>query len=176
MDMATIEAAEALAPSHEALLGLAERYGTREIVVASAFLDLPEPAVRDDLDVNAAGVSDASDAPVGGDAAETGVSNSRRVRGPVEGAILQLTIHRVGATTQSTTSELLRGAQSESRESLLARAVQRIVAHVESGWKQANILRFGRESEMQIMVPLNSLADWVETRRQLRELAMINGT
>ncbi len=173
MDMATIEAAEALAPSHEALLGLAERYGTREVVVASAFLNLPEPAVRDDLDVNAAGVSDASDAPVGGDAQETGVSNSRRVRGPVEGANLQLIIHRVGAKTQSTTSEFLRGAQSESRESLLARAVQRIVAHVESGWKQANILRFGRESEMQIMVPLNSLADWVETRRRLRELAVV---
>ena len=67
----------------------------------------------------------------------------------------------------------MRGAQSESRESLLARAVQRIVAHVESGWKQANILRFGRESEMQIMVPLNSLADWVETRRRLRELAVV---
>ena len=172
MDMAAIEAAEALAPSHEALLGLAERYGTQEVVVALAFLDLPDPAVEDDLDVDAAGVSDASDAPLG-DAAETGLSNSRRVRGPVEGAILQLTIHRVGATTQSTTSELLRGAQSESMESLLARAVQRVVAHVESDWKQANMLRFGRENEMHIMVPLNSLADWVETRRRLRELAVV---
>jgi len=168
MDMAAIEAAEALAPSHEALLGLAERYGTQEVVVALAFLDLPDPAVEDDLEVDAAGVSGASDA-----AAETGLSNSRLVRGPVEGAILQLTIHRVGATTQSTTSELLRGAQSESRESLLARAVRRVVAHVESDWKQANMLRFGRENEMHIMVPLNSLADWVETRRRLRELAVV---
>ena len=67
----------------------------------------------------------------------------------------------------------MRGAQSESREKLLARAVRRVVAHIESTWKQANILRFGRESEMQIMVPINSLADWVETRRQLRELAVV---
>ena len=64
MDMAAIEAAEALAPSHEALLGLAERYGTREVVVSSAFLDLPDPAVENNLDVDAAGASDASDAPV----------------------------------------------------------------------------------------------------------------
>ena len=172
MDIAAIEAAEALAPSHEALLGLAERYGTQEVVVASVFLDLPDLAVEDDLNVDAAGVNDASDAPVD-DAAETDVSNSGRVRGPVEGTILQLTIHRVGATTLSTTSELLRGAQSESRESLLTRAVRRVVVHVENGWKQANMLRFGRENEMHIMVPLKSLADWVETRRRLRELAVV---
>ena len=51
--------------------------------------------------------------------------------------------------------------------------MRRVVAHIESTWKQANILRFGRESEMQITVPINSLADWVETRRQLRELAVV---
>ena len=173
MDMAAIEAAQALAPSREALLGLAERYGTQEVVVASAYLELPDRPVEDDLDVDGGDVGDASGVPLVDDAAETSGSNSRRVRGPVEGAILQLTIHRVGATTQSTTSELLRGAQSESRESLLARAVRRVVAHVEGGWKQANMLRFGLENEMHIMVPLKSLADWVETRRRLRELAVV---
>ena len=172
MDMAAIEVAEALAPSHKALLGLAERYGTREVVVSSAVLDIPGPALENDLDVDGASVSDANDIPMD-DAGETDESNSRPVRGPVEGASLRLIIHRLGATTQSTTSELLRGAQSESRENLLARAVRRVVAHIESTWKQANILRFGRESEMQIMVPINSLADWVETRRQLRELAVV---
>lgn len=172
MDMAAIEVAEALAPSHKALLGLAERYGTREVVVSSAVLDIPGPALENDLDVDGASVSDANDVPVD-HAGETGESNSRPVRGPVEGASLRLIIHRLGATTQSTTSELLRGAQSESREKLLARAVRRVVAHIESTWKQANILRFGRESEMQITVLINSLADWVETRRQLRELAVV---
>ncbi len=172
MDMAAIEAAQALTPSRDALLGLAERYGTQEVVVASAYLELPDQPVEDDLDVDGTGVSDVGGVPLD-DAAETDVSNSRRVRGPVEGAILQLTIHRVGAATQSTTSELLRGAQSESRESLLARAVRRVVAHVEGGWKQANILRFGRENEMHIVVPLESLSDWVDTRRRLRELAVV---
>lgn len=172
MDMAAIEAAQALAPSREALLGLAERYGTQEVVVASAYLELPDRPVEDDLDVDGVGVSDATGVPLD-EAAETGVSNSRRVRGPVEGAILQLTIHRVGAATQSTASELLRGAQSESRDSLLARAVGRVVAHIEGSWKQANMLRFGRENEMHIVVPLESLSDWIDTRRRLRELAVV---
>ena len=54
MDMAAIEVAEALAPSHKALLALAERYGTREVVVSSAVLNIPGPALENDLDVDGA--------------------------------------------------------------------------------------------------------------------------
>ena len=91
----------------------------------------------------------------------------------MEGAILQLTVHRVGAAAERTTLELLRGALSESRESLLARAVGRVMALVEGNWKQANMLRFGRENELRIAVPLNSLGDWVDMRRRLRDLAVV---
>ncbi|MDA1357425.1 MAG: DUF2066 domain-containing protein [Proteobacteria bacterium] len=172
MDMAAIEPSQALAPSREALFSLAERYGTQEVVVASAYLELPDWPVEDDPDVDGGNVSDAGGDP-SGDAAETDVASSPRVREPVEGAILQLTIHQVGAATPSPSTELLRGARGESREDLLARAVARVVAHIESGWKQANMLRFGHENEMRIVVPLESLSEWVETRRRLRELAVV---
>ena len=177
IDMAAMDAALAMAPSREALLGLAERYGTQEVVVASAYLELPEPPEPTAEGNSNDGITDVGDG-TGNDAervsvAETGISKSRRVRGPVEGAILQLTVHRVGAAAERTTRELLRGAPSDSRESLLARAVGRIMALVEENWKQANMLRFGRENELRIAVPLNSLGDWVDMRRRLRDLAVV---
>ena len=177
IDMAAMDAALAMAPSREALLGLAERYGTQEVVVASAYLELPEPPEPTAEGNSNDGITDVGDG-TGNDAervsvAETGISKSRRVRGPVEGAILQLTVHRVGAAAERTTLELLRGAPSESRESLLARAVGRVMALVEGNWKQANMLRFGRENELRIAVPLDSLGDWVDMRRRLRDLAVV---
>ena len=177
IDMAAMDAALAMAPSREALLGLAERYGTQEVVVASAYLELPEPPEPTAEGNSNDGITDVGDG-TGNDAervsvAETGTSKSRRVRGPVEGAILQLTVHRVGAAAERTTRELLRGAPSDSRESLLARAVGRGMALVEGNWKQANMLRFGRENELRIAVPLNSLGDWVDMRRRLRDLAVV---
>ncbi|HIM45102.1 MAG TPA: DUF2066 domain-containing protein [Alphaproteobacteria bacterium] len=177
IDMAAMDAALAMAPSREALLGLAERYGTQEVVVASAYLELPEPPEPTAEGNSNDGITDVGDG-TGNDAervsvAETGISKSRWVRGPVEGAILQLTVHRVGAAAERTTRELLRGAPSDSRESLLARAVGRVMALVEGNWKQANMLRFGRENELRIAVPLNSLGDWVDMRRRLRDLAVV---
>ena len=177
IDMAAMDAALAMAPSPEALLGLAERYGTQEVVVASAYLKLVEPPEPTAEGNSNDGITDVGDG-TGNDAervsvAETGISKSRRVRGPVEGAILQLTVHRVGAAAERTTRELLRGAPSDSRESLLARAVGRVMALVEGNWKQANMLRFGRENELRIAVPLNSLGDWVDMRRRLRDLAVV---
>ena len=174
MDMAALDPAQALAPSREAILQLAGRYGTEEVVVASAYLELPAvqpPAAQEESNSDGvAGDSDSDDAEVDG----TGLLTSRHVRGPVEGAILQLTVHRVGVAGERTTSELLRGGPSESRKDLLARAVARVLAQVEGGWKQANMLRFGRENELRIVVPLNTLSDWVEMRRRLREMAVVD--
>ena len=166
MDMAAIRPSEALAPSREALMRLAGRYGTEEITVASAYLQLaepPPPLFDGDLDAE------------GGDAAgtATGLTDKRRVRGPVEGAILQLTVHRVGVAAEQTTSELLRGTPSDSLQDLLARAVKRVLAQVEGGWKQANMLRFGRQNKLRIVVPLTGLSDWVEMRHRLGELAVV---
>jgi hypothetical protein len=174
VDMGAIRPGEALAPSREALMRLAERYGTEEIIVASAYLQLPQPSqAESDPDVDDGDAAGAGDAESAETTAANGLTESRRVRGPVEGAILQLTVIRVGVGGERMTSELLRGAPSESREDLLARAVMRVLTQVEGGWKQANMLRFGRENKLRIVVPLSGLADWVEMRRRLGELAVV---
>jgi hypothetical protein len=74
---------------------------------------------------------------------------------------------------EQTVRELLRGSPGESKADLLGRAVGRVVAQVEGGWKQANMLRFGRENKLRIIVPLTGLSDWVEMRRRLSELAVV---
>ena len=180
MDMGAVSVAEALAPVRKPLLALAERYGSEEVVVVAASLQLPaaeleEPAPSDltaELDV-ADGVSQEA-----GNAAEQAapagdLPTARHVRGPVEGTILQLTVHRIGVAGEQTVRELLRGSPGESKADLLGRAVGRVVAQVEGSWKQANMLRFGRENKLRIIVPLTGLSDWVEMRRRLSELAVV---
>jgi len=181
MDMAAIQAGEALAPTREALLSLGGRYGTQDVVVASAFLELPEPPAQDireerennDTAVDAVDAFDTAGSSELDQVAEIVATTGRRVRGPVEGAILQLTVHRVGTAAEGTTGELLRGAPSESLELFLARAVGRVVTLVEGSWKQANTLRFESENVLLIAVPLKSLMDWVDIRRRLRDLAVV---
>ncbi|PPR26942.1 MAG: hypothetical protein CFH38_00416 [Alphaproteobacteria bacterium MarineAlpha10_Bin1] len=181
MDMGAVSAAEAQSPLREALLRLAQRYGADEIVVAVASLRLSDERVEtgqgtEDGTENGTeeGTEDRGAEPTGQSAAdETEPSVSRRVRGPVEGAILQLTVHRVGVAGEQSASELLRGAPAESKADLLSRAVGRVIAQVEGGWKQANILRFGRENKLRIIVPLAGLSDWVDMRRRLSELAVV---
>jgi len=168
IDMAAIDASQAQAPSRNELLVLADRYGTQEVVVASAYLALPDepPSNR-----NSHGATAAE-----GDLMENtepDLSESRRVRGEVEDAILELTVHRVGVARERTSTELLRGGSSESLDDFLARAVGRVLAQVEGAWKQANMLRFGRESRLSILIPLNSLPNWVEIRRRLSRLAVV---
>ncbi len=173
MDMGAVSAAEAQSPLREALLRLAQRYGTDEIVVAVASLrlsDVPAHSGQGTED----GTEEGSAEPIGQSTTdESELSASRRVRGPVEGAILQLTVHRVGVAGEHSASELLRGAPAESKADLLVRAVGRVIAQVEGGWKQANILRFGRENKLRIIVPLAGLSDWVDMRRRLSELAVV---
>jgi len=173
MDMGAVSAAEAQSPLREALLRLAQRYGADEIVVAVASLrlsDVPAHSGQGTED----GTEGGSAEPIGQSTTdESELSASRRVRGPVEGAILQLTVHRVGVAGEHSASELLRGAPAESKADLLARAVGRVIAQVEGGWKQANILRFGRENKLRIIVPLAGLSDWVDMRRRLSELAVV---
>lgn len=173
MDMGAVSAAEAQSPLREALLRLAQRYGADEIVVAVASLrlsDVPAHSGQGTED----GTEEGSAEPIGQSTTdESELSASRRVRGPVEGAILQLTVHRVGVAGEHSASELLRGAPAESKADLLARAVGRVIAQVEGGWKQANILRFGRENKLRIIVPLAGLSDWVDMRRRLSELAVV---
>lgn len=175
MDMAAVSAADAMTPSREALLALAERYGADEVAVAVASLQLPPDQSGNNLD---AGDGDGDGVGAGDGAGETvesedSLSASRRVDGPMVGAILQLTVHRVGVAGEHSTSELMHGASGESRADLLARAVGRVIAQVEGGWKQANLLRFERENKLRIIVPLAGLSDWVEMRRRLGELAVV---
>jgi hypothetical protein len=175
IDMAAIDANQALAPSREAVMGLAERYGTQEVVVASAYLAIPEHTMEENAPTTeGGGLTPAEGAQDGAlDDAQADLSQSRRVRGEVEGAILELTVHRVGVAGDSSSTELLRGGPSESLQELLARAVARVLARVEGAWKQANMLRFGRENELSILVPLKSLSDWVDIRRRLGDLAVV---
>ena len=183
MDMGALSAAEAEAPSREALMALAQRYGVDEAVVAVASLKLADLTAESDLstesdsstvDATADGTADTGDESADLAAAEgSDLSASRRARGPVEGANLQLTVHRVGVAGEHMESELLRGAPGESQADLLARAVGRVIAQVEGGWKQANMLRFGRENKLRIIVPLAGLPGWVEMRRRLSDLAVV---
>ena len=180
MDMGALSVAEALAPVREPLLTLAERYGSKEVVVAAASLQLPAEGSKEsaprDLKVKltvANGTSQKAENRGEQSSPARNLPTSHREHGSVEGAVLQLTVHRVGEVGEKTVKELLRGLPSESKADLLGRAAGWVVAQVERSWKQSNMLRFEEENKLRIIVPLTGLTDWIEMRRRLSELAVV---
>ena len=167
IDMASIDALQASKLARDPLLALAHRYGAQEIVVASAYLRLTKSSPQEDK-IDSGSTQGRLVEGEGSD-----LSESRRIQGEVEGAILELMIHRVGAADEQTSLESLRGGADEALKDFLARAVERVLKQVEGFWKQENVLRFSRENRLSMLVPLNSLPDWVEIRRRLSQLAVM---
>lgn len=71
---------------------------------------------------------------------------------------------------------LIDAVAGESREDIsaaLAAAAAKVADWVVEGWKRDNILRFDREGEMVLSVPLAGLDDWLYIRARLAEVAVI---
>jgi len=56
---------------------------------------------------------------------------------------------------------------------LLGKAVEETASAIEDRWKEANLLRFERSSVLAATLALRALTDWVEARRRLKKIAVI---
>lgn len=62
---------------------------------------------------------------------------------------------------------------NESVDALLERARRDTADLIEDNWKHANLIQFEQNSVMVAEMPLQSLREWVETQKRLREVALI---
>lgn len=147
VDIGLLTDRDAPSASRATLLALAERYGTADVAVATALLNLPRQPIDDD--------------PLSDPAA------------PVDGAFLTIGLRHLGSGGETTFSEGLRAARGETLAQLLSRGTDRIVARLEDGWKEANLLRFDQQNVVRAMVPLVELAEWVEVRKDLANVPVV---
>lgn len=71
---------------------------------------------------------------------------------------------------------LIDGIAADSREDIspaLAAAAAKVADWVVESWKRDNLLRFDREGEMTLSVPLAGLEDWLDIRSRLAQVAVI---
>lgn len=88
--------------------------------------------------------------------------------------VLEVSVSRFGAVAQEETIvETFTAASPEGSEELLARAAEAVAVAVEENWKRDNLLRFDREGELAVAVPIEGLEDWLEVKRRLERVAFI---
>ena len=100
------------------------------------------------------------------DAVVTGLS-------PEGGPSVAVTVRRFQGLSVRLGGGAYGGGMSESLESVLALAASTTRAQLEDEWKEANLLRFDRESSVVVDIPLNSVSDWLDIRDRLAGIALI---
>ncbi|MGB0682411.1 MAG: DUF2066 domain-containing protein [Magnetovibrionaceae bacterium] len=64
-------------------------------------------------------------------------------------------------------------ADGETAEDLLNRAASEIAAELGETWKQANLIDASREAFIPVVVPLQSLGDWLDVKQRLDSVTLI---
>jgi hypothetical protein len=89
------------------------------------------------------------------------------------GKKLVVTGHRYGTGGNTATYQATATGDGQNLDALYAQGVQRLAEQVQSSWKQQNLVDAGSQQSLEVHVPLNGLASWVEVRRRLAQVATI---
>ena len=79
---------------------------------------------------------------------------------------------RDGTSTVTLRDKLVQ-VTGEPYEGFLMRAADRIDTSMQEAWKQQNQLQFGNQRSILVFVPLEGLDDWLNVRRRLHGLAVV---
>ncbi len=86
---------------------------------------------------------------------------------------LQVNVVSYGADQRGQYIELDVVPEGKDLTDILSKAVEETASAIEDRWKEANLLRFERSSVLAATLPLRALTDWVEARRRLGKIAVI---
>ena len=85
-----------------------------------------------------------------------------------EQATLQVIASRLGSGEQGQSFVFrMRQEPEESLEELLARAADQVSMQVQENWKVENLLQYGVESSLTVIVPVGSLSEWLSIKTRL---------
>jgi hypothetical protein len=79
----------------------------------------------------------------------------------------------VGGYLQPFGTEIVRQMPEETMERFLQRAANAVDASVQERWKRSNVLQYGVEATIKVLVPLTGLGDWVEIQKRLSRVPAI---
>jgi hypothetical protein len=100
------------------------------------------------------------------DAVETGVSDAG-------GPSVAVTVRRFQGRSVRVGGGAYGGMMGDSLDTVLALAAATTRRQLEVEWKEANLLRFDRESRLAIDIPLTGVSDWLDIRDRLASIALI---
>ena len=63
--------------------------------------------------------------------------------------------------------------RDETIEDLIKRAARLTIAKIQDRWKADNLLQFEQDSVVAVALPISSLTEWVEVKRRLNRIAVI---
>jgi len=88
--------------------------------------------------------------------------------------VLKINIYRYGDNEgRQAFSTEIPARQDEGLDALLKRAAIEIRARVEDQWKADNLLEFERAGVVAVTLPIDSLKQWVDAKRRLARVAVI---
>ncbi len=91
--------------------------------------------------------------------------------------VLKISIFRYGENeSRQAFSTEITAQQGEGIDALLNRAAVEIRARIEDQWKADNLLEFERAGVVAVTLPINSLKQWVDAKRRLARVAVIENT
>lgn len=100
-----------------------------------------------------------------------------RAGGSAAATVLQVDVSRFGPVGEArTVVRSFMAGDGETETALLERAALAVRTEVEELWKRDNLLRFGDTRELTAVTRLSGLADWVEVRRRLSQVAFVQSS
>ena len=102
------------------------------------------------------------------------VAHATLERSRLGAPILKLEISTYGnEEREQSLATTLSADEGENEDALIVRAAGLIRAMIEDQWKQENVLQFGQNSVLAAVLPIKGLSDWVESKRRLARVAVI---
>jgi Uncharacterized protein conserved in bacteria (DUF2066) len=144
-DMALVGVEQGQAGDPGALLALADRYGSEDVLVVSA-------------------------RPIDG----TGAGAAPPVEAAATAPAVRLEVRRIGGEELGNPPETVRGQPGQTMEALLGDAVRGLQDSLDEEWKSANLLRYDQPGLMVVDVPIARLSDWVGIQQGLQSLPEIS--
>lgn len=107
-------------------------------------------------------------------AAEVVVAVAALRRGANRRPVIQVALSRYGADAdEQTLIQSYQATASETVDQLIQTAAYRTARSIQDAWKARHLLRFDQENQLEAVVPIAGLAQWVRITRALAEIPSI---
>lgn len=93
---------------------------------------------------------------------------------PAAPARLNIAAFRYGSAADVTTVSAYDANEGEPLDALMLRAAEDIAQRMREDWKQRTVLRFGEEGQISARVEFEGLDGWLEVRRRLGDVPLID--